>query len=299
MSDLAWVMSSPCLLAQHSTPYAGNKVSDTWCQSVFRQNLDWLHRLDADPAIIQQWLDQRASPLLGIYFESLLAFWLQHLADTELLAQNLVVGQPGLQLGEFDLLFRDLEKKQLFHWEATVKFYLRYGKTDYQWLGPNPRDSLQHKLNKVFDRQLHLSEHPKAQQLLQHKLGQHQLVPQAFVKGYLFYPYDSDWRKPTHIPPGVSADHLKGWWCHHAGMVARLQSCPVENRWLLLPRLQWLSAVVRESAAELMDKNELLGCLTEYFSQHYKAVLLVQMESTGAVWQEVSRGFVVNNLWPE
>ena len=297
--DLAWVMCSPSLLAQKQTPYAGEKVSDVWCDQVCQKNLAWLSLLDEEPDSLLQWLDQRASPLLGIYFESLLAFWLQHLPDTELLAQNLVVGQPGLQLGEFDLLFRDLVQRQLFHWEVTVKFYLRYGKADYQWLGPNPRDSLQRKLNKVFDRQLHLSEHPRAMQILQRELGQHQLVPQAFVKGYLFYPYDSDWLNPTQIPPGVSASHLKGWWCHHAEVPAWLQSSPAENRWLALSRLQWLSPVIRENIAELMDKNELLECLANYFSEYYKALLLVELKAGDDGWSEVSRGFVVNDTWPQ
>ncbi len=292
-------MASPSLLDQSSVSYAGNKVSDAWCQSVYRQNFDWLLQLDAAPASLLQWLDQKQSPLLGIYFESLLAFWLQHLPDTELLAQNLVVGQPGLQLGEFDLLFRDLVKKQLFHWEVTVKFYLRYGKADYQWLGPNPRDSLQRKLKKVFEHQLRLSEQLKAQQVLQHELGQHQLVPQAFVKGYLFYPHASDWQTPTQIPAGVSANHLKGWWCRHVDMPIRLQSCPSENRWLLLPRLQWLSPVARDNAAGLMDENELLERLGNYFSEHYKALLLVELKAGDDSWSEVSRGFVVNNTWPE
>ncbi len=296
--DLAWVMSSPSMLALGPSPYVGEKVSDVWCQSVYQQNLDWLHQLDVDPAPLQQWLDQKQSPLLGIYFESLLAFWLQHLPDTELLAQNLKVGQPGLQLGEFDLLFRDLAQQQLIHWEVTVKFYLRYGSDDYQWLGPNPRDSLQRKLNKVFDHQLRLSEQPKAQQVLQYQLGQHQPTPQAVVKGYLFYPYDSDWRKPIEIPAGVSANHLKGWWCRHADMPVRLALCETDNRWMLLPRLQWLSPVVRYNMTGLMDENELLGCLTDYFSEYYKAVLLVELKVGDDGWSEVSRGFVVNDEWP-
>jgi len=292
-------MCSPSLLTRDQITYVGGKVSDAWCHGVYQKNLAWLRRLDSDPGLLKQWLNQRASPLLGIYFESLLAFWLQHLPDTELLAQNLVVGQSGLQLGEFDLLFRDLVKQQLFHWEVTVKFYLRVGKTDYQWLGPNPRDSLQRKLNKVFECQLCLSDHPKAQQVLLDELGQQQLTPQAFVKGYLFYPHDGNWRLPTHIPAGVSVNHLKGWWCRHAEVPVRLQSSPLGNRWMLLPRLQWLSPVTSVDTVEIMNGKELLDCLDDYFSEHYKALLLVELIAGGDGWSEVSRGFVVNDSWPQ
>ncbi|HHJ80283.1 MAG TPA: DUF1853 family protein [Candidatus Tenderia electrophaga] len=296
--DLAWVMCSPSLLSQGQVAYVGETVGDVWCHPVCQHNIAWLSQLDDAPAPLLQWLEQRASPLLGIYFESLLAFWLQRLPDVELLAQNLLVEQSGLQLGEFDLLFRDLGQQQVFHWEVTVKFYLRVDASDYQWLGPNPRDSLQRKLNKVFDRQLRLSQQPKAQQLLLNELGLHQVVPQAFVKGYLFYPYDSDWRSPGQIPAGVSSSHLTGWWCHHMEVRTWLRSCPPGSRWLPLPRLQWLSAAIRADSAELMDKNELLEYLANHFSEHYQALLLAEFKPGDAGWFEASRGFVVNDSWP-
>ena len=150
-----------------------------------------------------QWLAAHETPLLGIYFESLLAFWLRHLPNTELLAQNLIVGEPGRQTGEFDLLFRDNVSQQVFHWEVAVKYYLCYGETDHQWLGPNPRDSLRQKLDKVFDRQLLLSQQVQAQTLLQTTIGTTQIRPQAFIKGYLFYPHDGNWQRPAAVPSGV------------------------------------------------------------------------------------------------
>ncbi len=297
--DLAWVMNSPGLLAQTQFPYTGEKVSDAWCKQIYQYNLDWLVGLDDDPGLLQQWLEQRESPLLGIYFESLLAFWLQHLPDIDLLAQNLVVGQPGLQIGEFDLLFRDKARNQAIHWEAAVKFYLRYGESDYQWLGPNPRDSLSRKLNKVFARQLRLAEHARAKQVLLEGIGVSKVVPQAFIKGYLFYPFDSDWQNPIHIPAGVSEKHLKGWWCRHADVATLLQQRSSEKRWLVLPRLQWLSSVFTSSDEELLIAAELKEYLLQYFSKHYKALLLVELKFVDGAWQEQSRGFVVNDAWPE
>ncbi len=297
--DLAWVISSPSLLFSSEAVYSGEKVSDTWCEHVYQQNLKWLSELDVDPRPLQQWLGQRESPLLGIYFETLLAFWLQHLPNIDLLAQNLVVGQPGLQIGEFDLLFRDKAMNQSVHWEAAVKFYLRYGERDYQWLGPNPRDSLSRKLNKVFEQQLRLAEHARAKQVLFEEIGISKIVPRAFIKGYLFYPFDSDWQNPTHIPAGVSEKHLKGWWCRHIDVAALLQQRSSEKRWLVLPRLQWLSSVFTSSDKELLIAAELEEYLLQYFSEHYKALLLVELKFVDGTWQEQSRGFVVNDAWPE
>ena len=298
--DLAWVMASPSLLAQSQTPYAGEKVSDDWCQQVYQNNLDWLLQLDDDPTPLQQWLKQNESPLLGIYFESLLAFWIAHLSDSELLARNLVVGEPGLQIGEFDLLFKDKGRDQIIHWEAAVKFYLRYGESDYQWLGPNPRDSLQQKLNKVFNRQLRLSEHAQAQQVLQAELGRAQVISQAFIKGYLFYPYATGWQTSNAISPGVSSQHLRGWWCRHDEMVVRLrQQMDNTRRWLLPPRLEWLAPQVTMNNQALMHDGEMQEYLSTYFSEHYQASMLVEMKNVDGIWQEISRGFVVDQRWPK
>ncbi len=291
-------MASPSLLAQSQTPYVGEKVSDEWCGNIYQQNLDWLSQLDNDPTPLLQWLEQKESPLLGLYFESLLAFWIKHLPDTELLAQNLVVGQPGLQMGEFDLLFKDCTCDQIIHWEMAVKFYLRYGATDYQWLGPNPRDSLQRKLNKVFNQQLRLSEHAQAQQLLQAQFGQNQVVSQAFIKGYLFYPYAGDWQTSKDIPAAVSPQHLRGWWCRHDALAARLNQKDSARCWLLPPRLEWLAPVVVMGNQELMDDDALLKHLVTYFAEHYQALMLVELKNVAGMWQEISRGFVVNQQWP-
>ena len=292
-------MSSPSLLAQTNIPYAGAKVSDAWCQQIYQRNLTWLSQLDVDPAPLQQWFTQRSSGLLGAYFESLLAFWLQHLSEIDLLAQNLIVGQPGLQIGEFDLLFRDKRRGQIFHWEVAVKLYLRDGSQPYQWLGPNPRDTLQRKLNKVFERQLPLSEDSRARQVLQEEIGQADVVSQAFIKGYLFYHHDSNWQNPVHIPAGISENHLKGWWCRHADTDGWLLQRRGDHRWRVLPRLEWLSLAFADSAGGLLTVDELRIFLKQYFIEHYKALLLVELAFEDEAWQEVSRGFVVNDGWPK
>ena len=176
-------MASPSLLAQSDAVYIGGKVSDEWCSRIYQQQSSWLAALDRDPASLQQWLDQQRSPLLGFYFESLLVFWLSHMPGVRLLARNVVIGQPGLRIGEFDFVFEDLELDQCFHWEVSVKFYLRYGAQEFRWLGPNPKDSLQRKLNKVFNQQLLLSEKVQAQRTLQQLIHTTELYSKAFIKG--------------------------------------------------------------------------------------------------------------------
>lgn len=299
MRDLAWVINSPALLTQSDAVYAGDKVSDVWCRRVYQRSVDWLEALDHDPNPLQQWLDQNPSPLLGIYFERLLAFWVQHVPEMQLLARNLVVLQPGRHIGEFDLLFRDLPSDELVYWEVAVKFYLRYGRSHFEWLGPNPRDSLQRKLNKVFARQLQLHQHPAARRLLQQQFGRTAARSQAFIKGYLFYPHDSDWHQPESIPAAVSHAHLKGWWCRHAELPGWLSRRAEAHRWCVLRRLQWLAPAYIPDGKGVLTRDELLDHLHSHFAQHYQALLLAELRPVSGGWYEVSRGFVVNQHWPK
>lgn len=292
-------MASPSLLAQNQATYFGEKVSDEWCQRVYQNNFNCLLQLDADPSPLQHWLKQKETRLLGIYFESLLAFWIEHLPDKVLLAQNLVVGQPGLQIGEFDLLFKDKEWDQVVHWEAAVKFYLRFGEADDLWLGPNPRDSLQKKLNKVFNRQLRLSEHARGRQALLSKLGADKVVSQAFIKGYLFYPRSSDWQTSKVVADGISSQHLRGWWCRYKEIAAQLTSLEQGRRWLLPLRLERLAPILEVDNQRLMNDAEISEYLDAYFKEQYQARMLVELRCFEGVWQEVSRGFVVNQHWPK
>lgn len=297
--DLAWVMASPSLLAPDDTVYKGPKVDDPWCRSVYRDGLDWLHDLDRDPLPLQRCLDQTDSPLLGAYFEQLLGLWLDHLPETRLLARNLIVTEPGRRIGEFDLLFRDRSRDETVHWEVAVKFYLRHGQGGWRWLGPNPRDSLRRKLDKVFSRQLQLPQHPRARQLLQQRFGVNEVQSRALIKGYLFYPLDSDWRHPSATPPGVSRDHLKGWWCRQTDVPACLAQRLAAHRWVVLPRRQWLAPVIRHTEQGLMSGETLSARLADHFTHHHQAQLVVELAPSGTAWREVSRGFVVNRHWPE
>ena len=93
--DLAWVMASPPLLSSNSAAYPGDKVGDEWCVRMFQQNLDWLDELDRQATPLIAWLYHYQSHLLGRYFEGLVSFWLNHLAQTHVVASNVIVRDGG------------------------------------------------------------------------------------------------------------------------------------------------------------------------------------------------------------
>lgn len=293
--DLAWVIGSAGML-QAKTP---DRVSDNWCRTAFLDRVPWLRHVDNHPAELEAWLAQHQSHLLGHYFEALIAFWLLQWPRMQLLASRLPVQGANKILGEFDFLFHDRYRQQGFHWEAAVKFFLQYRQDDgsYAWLGPNPRDTLAKKYRKLFDRQLRLSTKPEATALL-HARGIAAVTPQAFFKGYLFYPAGSDWQRPAVTPSDSSPCHLRGWWCH-ADQLQRIPSVVVDSRWRSLERLHWLSPAFSRESPPGLERAALEAMLRQHFALSDKPLLLAELgPGNDGCWREVSRGFVMPAHWP-
>lgn len=293
--DLAWVIGSAPLLLEEGE----ERISEHWCRIAYLDRIPWLRELDNNPQELEQWLAQHQSHLLGIYFETLVEFWLRHWRQVEFIASRLQVRDGNHSIGEFDFLFRDRFSGTTYHWETAVKYFLCYrrGEGPLQWLGPNPRDTLPKKLNKVFSHQLRISSYPEAGPLMQ-QLQLTELQPQAYIKGWLFYPVESDWQQHREIPPDVSPRHLKGWWCHHAQSGA-IPGSGKECRWILLQRLRWLSPAWSDETQPGMDREGVNEYLATHFSDSDKLLLLAQLSQGGdGVWREVNRGFVVADHWP-
>lgn len=293
--DLAWVIGSASLLAGDGD----DRVSDAWCRLAWYDRIPWLRELDRSPERLNDWLAARRSPLLGHYFESLIEYWLRHWRRMTVHAVRLPVRWGERDIGEFDLLFRDRFRDIDYHWECAVKFFLRYRHADGsdEWLGPNPRDTLQRKWHKVFDQQLPLAGHPAAEPLLA-QLGIGVLRSKAFIKGYLFSPASGDWRRPESVPPEGSPYPLRGWWCH----AAELEAIPVtsgESRWFSLSRFQWLSPVRSREVSPGMGHEAMQALLRQHFAGSDRPLLLAELRRDGSgLWREASRGFVVADHWP-
>lgn len=303
--DLAWVMRSPGLLRMG--PAGQVIVADDWCRQIYIDAAQQLGALDNDPSPLLQALSQNKSYRLGVYFESLLRYWLEEILQVRQLRHNVPVFEQELKkgkrtLGEFDFLFRLAEKEPLQHWEATVKFYLLRSneKGEGYWLGPGGRDRLDAKLERMFQHQLKLSTLPQAQAVL----GNHANPPvesAAFIKGYLFYPLGENGKvkplkenAPNLAPHVLANEHLQGWWL-------RWQSTSLphgdDTHWLVLPKLRWLSPVRQVDETGMLDFKAMSAWLERHFRQHDTPLLLAELRLQtgvgGKVWEEISRGFVL------
>ena len=310
--DLAWTIQSPGLLAAsyRESPHGENDedwvITDTWCEQQYAKFETWLGALDESPQPLLDWLKPRQNPRLGYYFESLVEFWLSHDQSVSRLIPHLQVNDATLKdqrrtLGEFDFLLLDSEHQRVQHWEVAVKFYLHDQRANGQalWYGPNPRDRLDLKLQRLFQHQLTLSRLPQARVALQ-ALGLNlPLWPRLLLKGYLFYRSDDHWTHHETRFRGLSARHLRGWWTYLEPFV--IPNAESDRRWLYLPRLQWLAPakVVRDQEGQLMNFRELHNFCFDLLGRHQKPPLLAEMRrAESGVWEEVSRGFVVPPHWP-
>ena len=136
-------------------------------------------------------IDTNDSFRLGKLVEHFVFIQLQQNKSISIIVKNLQIIQDKITIGEIDCLMQYLNK--YIHLEIVYKFYLYdehidTGELDH-WIGPNRKDSLVFKLNKLKNKQLPLLHHFKTKELL-HKidLNLELISSMVFFKAQLFVP---------------------------------------------------------------------------------------------------------------
>ncbi|GAB3538569.1 DUF1853 family protein [Noviherbaspirillum agri] len=282
---LAWLLDAPDLLDSSAELWRGRIAT---LGPLDDDALVWLNAIDRAPADLHAFLDLQPFTRLGRYAEKLMAFYLEHCGT--LVAHGVQVrAGKNETVGEFDFLVR--HGQDLVHWEFATKLYLLessgHGRHADYFVGPNLADTLGAKIRKIMDRQLSLSQHPAAQQLLTEQIAR----AQALVKGWLFY----HGRTPVpELPQGVALAHCRGFWLEQKEF-GRLSESGA-GRFVMLPRLSWL-APAKTSIENALDAAALNSSLTNHFEQHHTPVLIAIVERHGNDMLETDRGFIVPDDW--
>jgi hypothetical protein len=302
--SLAWLLDSPGLL-DPAAPQWGGRIASLGADAA-REASDWLHALDASPGALHAYLDLPPYARLGRYAEKLLAFYFAWRGT--LVAHGIQVRADKRDtVGEFDFLLRD--GGAIWHCEFATKFYLLRGDPDAirdnadYFVGPNLADTLGAKMEKILGRQLALSRHPSARNLLQADYGilsneQGMEVAQALVKGWLFYPRGEAPALRRERQMGVSAGHCRGFWCTLA-QSREAQLVGEGVRYLVLPRLEWMPPALARPA-DVSDWDTFALRLQREFDRDNMPVMVAEMapdESEDGLLREVRRGFVVPDDW--
>ncbi len=290
--DLAWACLGPPLLRLEALQPGGG-VTDVRLP-LTAARAAWLHELDRQPQPLIDWLEAQQGTRLGLYFERLWHFFLTHDSETELLAHNLPVRSGGQTLGEFDCLYYCRAREQPVHLELAVKFYLGWRRTTTgaeqssaaEWLGPNPVDRLDLKLQRLLQHQSRLSLDPVGRGLLASR-GLAQPLREIALRGSLFQPARDLLSPPAGYNPALRLPH---WYT----LTAWRSLAEAGNRFVVLPRLRWLSPLLHST--DSMPPETLFAQLQARFSQGGRPVLVVQVNEQGC---ECQRFFLAGSRWPE
>jgi hypothetical protein len=273
---LAWLLDSPDLLDPASPDWGGQIAS---LGPVTPAITAWLGALQDDPSPLLTALGPKFYSRLGLYAEKLLAFYFE---------QQGLLQAHGLQVqlnrndtvGEFDFLLHTPAGDALLHWEFATKFYLLEGAPDpgvfNHLIGPNLADTLGLKMRKILDKQLALSRHPAALSLLTQPVAS----ARALVKGWLFYEHGK-------LAPmdGISSGHGHGFWC-------TAQQVPQDQRYVILPKLQWL-APYKGTGVDVLYGDVLRKQLADL----PQPVLVAVVKHVDGWEVEQRRGFIVPEDW--
>lgn len=135
--------------------------------------------------------------VLGKRAEAFFLAWLSENEDFELIDNNIQVFDGQKTLGEFDFFVRRRSDLQVFHIEMVYKFYLWDPKRNDSeldhWIGPNQRDSLLYKLNKMEQQQFPLLKADQGRKiLLEHGIKTDEVIQCVLFLAQLFIPENED-----------------------------------------------------------------------------------------------------------
>ncbi|PXX89173.1 DUF1853 domain-containing protein [Marinobacter vulgaris] len=248
----------------------------------------WDNAPQCGPAV----LTEQPARRLGHYFERLYECLIGDLLGWEILLKNQPIRDNGMTLGELDFVVRNPADNIVEHHEIAVKFYLGHRASEQDialWYGPNSRDRLDIKTQRLIGHQSRMSERPEARSLLASMGIEAPSRPRIFMPGYLFYPLVETLTPPAGVPP----DHLRGNWLYIDTVD---QVTEDTKRWIPLVKPHWLGPWRQKAAPDCRETESALEMVRSAGIPRLFAVL--EQSAVDGYWQETSRLFVVPTVWP-
>lgn len=187
----------------------------------------------------------------------------------EILLENTQIKQDKITIGEIDCILKQDEIP--IHLEIIYKFYLydpQVGSSEIDhWIGPNRKDSLLQKLNKLKDKQFPLIYNAQTKKVLDAiDVKREDIRQRVYFKAQLFTPYQA---KSDHLNL-LNQDCLKGFYIYFDALdpVSHCQFyIPAKADWLIEVQTQvgWLSfAQFKENITiQILEKRSPL-CWIKY-----------------------------------
>lgn len=174
--------------------------------------------------------------VLGMQAEACFKAYLKESKNYELLVANLQIHGEKATLGELDYIVRNLKTEEIVHIELACKFYLYDENVDTseeeKWIGPNRKDTLFDKLEKLKLKQFPLLYKAKTIQKLQNLGIEIPTSQQLCLKAFLFLPKKmSPEIFPKHFQDCIVGYYIKPSDFEEDGTA--LYAIPNKKEWLL------------------------------------------------------------------
>ena len=197
-------------------------------------------KIEQEPLSFDQAID--SNQRLGKYVERFVSHQLVNTEGISLIAENIQISKDRITLGELDCLL--YKNGNPIHLEVIYKFYL-YDPTKQGldcWIGPNKKDSLVEKLDKLRQKQLPLLYAKESEKYLKSiSLDTTDFLQQVYFKAQLFLPLG---KNPTINSP-INTDCIVGFYCSLYTLTEFKNAkffIPSKKDWLITPHtnVDWI-----------------------------------------------------------
>jgi hypothetical protein len=171
-------------------------------------------------------------------------------SQLEVIANNIQIQRNKITLGEIDALL--LINNQPIHLEIVYKFYLfdkDLGEGLNAWIGPNRKDSLIEKLNRLKNHQLPLLYQPETVKVLvENNIDIASVEQKILFKAQLFIPENFELTNFN----GLNPECVSGRYFHYTALEKHKTSkfyIPSKHNWLVIPHfnVNWMGYEMAEA----------------------------------------------------
>lgn len=199
--------------------------------------------------------------VLGKRAESFFELAVNSSDQFEVLASRVQISRERITIGELDFLLKDKNINQVTHVELVYKFYIydpSFSEEMQRWIGPNRKDSLLRKIERLKNHQVPLL-HKKETRAILEGLG----IDSEKVEQKVFFP--ASLFVPKHLLnssfPYLNNDCLTGYWIFRKDFTQEDYSenyfyTPKKQDWPILPHSNniWYSfEKIKDQVNELLE----------------------------------------------
>lgn len=208
---------------------------------------------------------------LGHLVEHFVHFDLNRDNTLKVLGRNIQINGPHATLGELDFIVQ--RAHEVYHIESSYKFYLWDGSVSndpiQNWIGPNRRDALYLKLNKIKSAQFPLIRDKNTiEQLNDLGISTESILQRVYFKGQLFIPPSEN-----HQLLGLNRDCIQGYY-YRINELADFSN----DQFFVPSKLNWLCDV--HTNVHWVDFNKLLD----------ESYLIKTSKQSTIVWRKTQKG---------